>query len=263
MVRFPQQAYLRWSLQRGKRTHRGSRSLGLLAVAALFAAGGALGITGIIRPSMQPGLDVSSTTPARASRTIRGTSNRPTAGKQVPSLPIPDGSAMSPNPRIPEASMLPAHPPSHEASATSPSIPEAVMPDNHQIPLTPSSKPAAQRIAPDPVLRAVRAIRPTTMPTPTTSTTTQRPEPAEPGCWTPVAQAMREDDPVRVNTALELLRQTGNAETRDAARLARAQLEIANGNSELVRVELHELAETGATPMVRRRAKDMLRRLSQ
>jgi hypothetical protein len=83
------------------------------------------------------------------------------------------------------------------------------------------------------------------------------------GSWSRVAEAMRRGDDTRVSKALEDLSRSADAATRDAARLTRAQLEIAAGDVDRVRPVLSQLAGSGATPLIRNRAREMLQRISK
>ena len=62
----------------------------------------------------------------------------------------------------------------------------------------------------------------------------------------------------RAEHAFDDLARSDDARTRDDARLARAQLWIAQGRTEGARAELQALAAAGATPLVRKRAADAL-----
>jgi hypothetical protein len=64
----------------------------------------------------------------------------------------------------------------------------------------------------------------------------------------------------RAEHAFDDLTRSDSARTRDEARLARAQLWIAQGRVDDARAELQALASAGATPLVRKRAADALLR---
>jgi hypothetical protein len=72
--------------------------------------------------------------------------------------------------------------------------------------------------------------------------------------WIEAASAMRAGDYVRAERALDALIGGGDAVTRDAARLARAQIWLARDRAADAAKELDALSETGATPYVRERA---------
>ena len=79
------------------------------------------------------------------------------------------------------------------------------------------------------------------------------------GGWAEAADALRAGDQARAERALAPLTQTADEHTRDAARLARAQLWLAEGRriSE-ARSDLQDLAATSATPLIRQRAREAL-----
>jgi hypothetical protein len=81
---------------------------------------------------------------------------------------------------------------------------------------------------------------------------------APPSWWTLAASAMRAGDYVGAEAAFNELARSPEASTRDAARLARAQVWIAQGRVSQARPELQSLTVDGATPLVRKRAADAL-----
>jgi hypothetical protein len=76
--------------------------------------------------------------------------------------------------------------------------------------------------------------------------------------WTAAASALRIGDYARAERAFDDLARAPDAPTRDAARLARAQVWIAQGRESEARPELEELERAGATALVRQRAADAL-----
>jgi hypothetical protein len=78
--------------------------------------------------------------------------------------------------------------------------------------------------------------------------------------WTAAAAAMRAGDYARAEEAFTALAATSDAHTRDAARLARAQLWLSEGRVAGARAELESLIATGATALIRQSAADALRR---
>jgi hypothetical protein len=78
--------------------------------------------------------------------------------------------------------------------------------------------------------------------------------------WGRAAAALREDDFEGADGAFAELTHSSDPSTRDAARLARAQLWISRGREREVRPVLEQLAQSGATPLVRRRATELLYR---
>jgi hypothetical protein len=81
--------------------------------------------------------------------------------------------------------------------------------------------------------------------------------------WARAAAALREDDFDAADRAFDELGHTSEPATRDAARLARAQLWISRGRGAAVRPVLEQLAQSGATPLVRQRAAEFLNRDNQ
>jgi hypothetical protein len=76
--------------------------------------------------------------------------------------------------------------------------------------------------------------------------------------WIAAASAMREGDYARAERAFEALTASSDENTRDSARLARAQIWIAQRRSSDAQRELEDLAQTGATPFIRDRATEAL-----
>ena len=82
--------------------------------------------------------------------------------------------------------------------------------------------------------------------------------PAFAPAWARAAEALRLNDFAAADRAFSDLGHAPDAATRDAARLARAQLWIAHGRAKEVTPVLQDLAATGATPLVRQRAAEFL-----
>jgi len=78
--------------------------------------------------------------------------------------------------------------------------------------------------------------------------------------WARAAEALRRDDFAAADQAFADLERAGDGLTRDAARLARAQLWIAHGRGVAARAILEDLSTNGATPLVRQRAAEFLGR---
>jgi hypothetical protein len=78
--------------------------------------------------------------------------------------------------------------------------------------------------------------------------------------WARAAAALREDDFDAADRAFDELGHAADPATRDAARLARAQLWISRGRETAVRPVLEQLAQSGATALVRQRAAEFLHR---
>jgi TolA-binding protein len=79
--------------------------------------------------------------------------------------------------------------------------------------------------------------------------------------WAAAAEAMRAADYGRAETAFAELTGSADPHTRDAARLARAQVWVAQGRLVEARPELEDLAAHGATPALRSRAAAAIERL--
>lgn len=78
------------------------------------------------------------------------------------------------------------------------------------------------------------------------------------GAWERAASAMRQGNERAAIGALTEISQSADPADRDAARLARAQLDMAAGRRDLALVALHDLASTGATAFIRQRAGEIL-----
>jgi hypothetical protein len=78
------------------------------------------------------------------------------------------------------------------------------------------------------------------------------------GAWSRAAQALDRNDFESADHALAELCADLDPKTRDAARLTRAKLWIARGRVQTVRPVLEDLAETGATALVRHDARELL-----
>jgi outer membrane PBP1 activator LpoA protein len=78
-----------------------------------------------------------------------------------------------------------------------------------------------------------------------------------------VATALREDDPTRAREVLDELTKRQDPATRDAAALARAQLDWSQGERERARGELERLAAAGATKEIRAQAARSIARFEE
>jgi hypothetical protein len=76
--------------------------------------------------------------------------------------------------------------------------------------------------------------------------------------WSKAAVALKLGDQAAAQDALRELARSEDAETRSAALLTRAELDLVNGEEERARAVLSALAERGATPFVRQRARQIL-----
>jgi hypothetical protein len=79
--------------------------------------------------------------------------------------------------------------------------------------------------------------------------------------WARAAEALRRDDFAGADRAFAELATSPDAATRDASRLARAELWMAHGRGAEVRPVLEDLAHGGVTPLVRERAAECLARV--
>lgn len=82
---------------------------------------------------------------------------------------------------------------------------------------------------------------------------------AEASAWRRAASAFEKHDSLAADRALEELTAGADANTRDAAWLARAQLWISDGARDKAVPVLQRLATDGATAIIRKRAQDLLR----
>jgi hypothetical protein len=111
-------------------------------------------------------------------------------------------------------------------------------------------------IDPTPSARMHPAVAPSSdAPSPATSASTT----ATAGGWAAAAEALRAGDYASADRAFGDLAASGDPRTRDEARLARAEVWIAQGRTGDARHALEQLASSGATSLVRTRATDMLR----
>ena len=76
--------------------------------------------------------------------------------------------------------------------------------------------------------------------------------------WTRAAEALRRGDNSAAEQAFGELSSSADPSTRDAALLAQAELDLGAGSSSRALVVLGWLAERGATPYVRTRARQIL-----
>jgi hypothetical protein len=76
--------------------------------------------------------------------------------------------------------------------------------------------------------------------------------------WSKAAAALKLGDQAAAQEALRELARSEDAETRSAALLTRAELDLVNGEEARARAVLSALAERGATPFVRQRARQIL-----
>jgi len=122
----------------------------------------------------------------------------------------------------------------------------------------------APPIAPDPT-HAARIVPSAIAPASTSGTPTPSEVPVPVGAptpretWAAAAEALRKADYAGADLAFASLAASSDPRTRDEARLARAQVWVAQGRRVEARSELGSLAKSGATPLVRSRAAEMFR----
>jgi thioredoxin-like negative regulator of GroEL len=100
--------------------------------------------------------------------------------------------------------------------------------------------------------RAVASESPLLSASPATSSSTS--------AWSRAAQALQHGDKAAADEALSDAAQSTDKVTRDSALLARAELWISTGDQDKARSVLAELAVSGATPLIRKRASALLSR---
>ena len=143
--------------------------------------------------------------------------------------------------------------------------------------LTPQSPPPLARIVEKDVRRSLRG-RPAQVERPDQRTLDAPPSPVPPpakqvrlstakatsvsrgerSAWHDAARALEQNDHARAERALAELGASPDQPTRDAAELARAQLWVSRGKPDQARPVLERLALRGATPLIRRRAAEIL-----
>jgi hypothetical protein len=136
-----------------------------------------------------------------------------------------------------------------DASSAAARIPSAAPPDRKR-PLFPRPVPAQPTLT----LPHPSETMPPAQPPNPEARATRPPSSA----WTVAASAMREGDYARAERAFDELAAEPDPYTRDSARLARAQVWLAEGRAALARPELADLAATGATAVIRQQAADAL-----
>lgn len=119
--------------------------------------------------------------------------------------------------------------------------------------------PRARSAAPSEHAEAL-AKEPEPAPAPSEEMAEAPPGPAD-GPWARVARALSASDWQRADAALVELMNTADPATRDAAELARAELFIAHGRGGAFRPSVERLAQSGYSPLIRKRATRLLERL--
>lgn len=213
-------ARTRWLATQTRRRTPRTFPRALVVGAVLFGAAGALAATGTL------------------------------AWKQnIESTTLPSATTPAPTPAPPAAK----HPRRSARPATQPppAAPEpATMAEPSPLPLAPEAQPRERALPSAPAERARETSR-----TVSTSAVTEGA-----GAWQRAAEALRQGDDRQATAALQELTSSSDPYTRDSAALAKAQLDVARGRWDRARPVLERLAGTGATPLLRRRAAEVLSR---
>jgi hypothetical protein len=162
-------------------------------------------------------------------------------------------------PSGPESSPGPAVDPGPTIDVT----PQEPPPRQDGVPAHPATAPAALHARTAIGLDATRMAR-TAAATDRADVADRKPSPSaaeRAAAWAAAAEAMRAADYGRAETAFAALAESSDPHTRDAARLARAQVWIAQGRLGQARPELQDLALNGATEGLRSRAAAAVERL--
>jgi len=156
--------------------------------------------------------------------------------------------------RAPSAA-VPARPPLASGAAAPPETAAVPVED---LPVASATTAPADPKVPTPAVRVTRAEGSATRMR--ASTPAAAPSSA-PNPWVEAADAMRRGDHATAERAFGTLIASGDPHVRDEARLARAQIWVADGRIAEARPELERLAATGATVLVRDSARDALAKL--
>lgn len=148
------------------------------------------------------------------------------------------------------------HPTRPPAAAPRPLTPPPLLPRGEE--RTPRMPPAALPSAPSTVSEPAPSAPLRVRPGPHGPDAAPRAAGAGSEAWSKAAVALKLGDQVAAQDALRELARSEDAETRSAALLTRAELDLVNGEEERARAVLSALAERGATPFVRQRARQIL-----
>lgn len=170
---------------------------------------------------------------------------------------------------VPPAPSVPRRAP----SAPSPRVaPYAVESKVMESPVASPAPPAEAKRSAAAMPRLEPPAQSTVLPSPTTPAATEPVPPVSDseagglgrrdGPWAIVATALEHGDRATADHALKELSSSSDGLTRDAAELTRAQIWIAGGNGESFRSTLVRLSQYGQTPLIRRRAAELLGRLN-
>ena len=218
-----------------------SRPGALLVLAVVFGAAGALAATGAV------------TWPKKSVE-------RPLARPSISAQPSPQPRSAPIAPRAVAAPRFTGPP----APVPAPRQPEAVAASKHtRVTASDSDVQSAPR---SDSAAIARFALPSDAPTPTEPATPVPigPEHSVPigaegaGAWQRAADALRQGDDRRATQALQELSSSSDPYTRDTAALAKAQLDAAAGRWDVALPVLRRLATQGSTPLLRRRAGEVL-----
>jgi hypothetical protein len=191
---------------------------------------------------------------------------------EAPDLALPDdlveAEDQAPVAQAPAAELAPlAQVPLPGGSIAAPApAPEAVTPAP-AVALPAEQPPAAAPIAREPPPLAARVTAAPARPRKAVRRAPIGAEPAAPAVpreeltaasWQAVAAALRANDRAQAEHALDALAEAIDLRTRDAARLARAQLWLSQGKVDRARADLQDLAATGVTSIIRQSAREAL-----
>lgn len=237
-----ERARIRWLSRTLVRPARG-RPGALLVAAVVFGAAGALAATGAVTWP-KTSADHPLTPPAVSAHPTAQPRSAPIVPRGVaPRLAVPRSTALLPDRTQLTDAVAPSTP-----STPSNQIPVATSdPDSVDVGTAPKSgsRSIARFAEPsDPV--SMSAEHEATNATPVS------------GAWQRAADALRQGDDQRATQALQELAASPDPYTRDTAALAHAQLDAAAGRWELALPVLRRLAATGSTPLLRRRAGEVL-----
>jgi hypothetical protein len=155
---------------------------------------------------------------------------------------------------------------SDDLSDLAPGVEPAAAPAAATMPAPP---PALPLLAPEPPRPAASVAAGAAAPahlrkSPRLALAVAQPAPAETrhdpptASWQAAAAALRANDRMQAELALAALAEAADPRTRDAARLARAQLWLSQGNVDRARADLQDLAASGVTSLIRQSARDAL-----
>lgn len=188
----------------------------------------------------------------------------PNAGSPIESDEQPDEQSDEQSDSNDQSNVTPAvePTPTPTAIAMPAPLPAAESPPTGPVPTTEARRPDAPVVAP--------ALGPAQAPAHLRKSPRRPPAAVEAGpaqtpreelttaSWQAAAAALRANDPVQAERALDALADATDLRTRDAARLARAQLWLSQRKVDRARADLQDLAATGVTAIIRESAREAL-----